>query len=68
MDLEGGGAEIPQQEFVGGSFPLWNYKYLQKITSLSRFSPIDVVQGHGGRRCETERKADIEIHGYHQNI
>ena len=22
--------------------------------------------GHGGRRCETERKTEIEIHGYHQ--
>ena len=22
--------------------------------------------GHGGRRCETERKTKIEIHGYHQ--
>ena len=24
--------------------------------------------GHGGKRCETERKTEIEIHGYHQKI
>ena len=22
--------------------------------------------GHGGRRCESERKTEIEIHGHHQ--
>ena len=32
---------------------------------LKLLSVMDSV-GHGGRRCETERKTEIEIHGYHQ--
>ena len=28
--------------------------------------PLEQCCGHGGRRCETERKTEIEIHGYHQ--
>ena len=34
---------------------------------MKAIPPEQNSAGHGGRKCETERKTEIEIHGYHQN-